>query len=446
MNVAAEYQSKVRTAEQAARMVHSGDWVDYGFGVTMPIELDKALAARKEELADIKIRGMLLMRVPEVVKADPNRETFYYNSWHFSGIDRQLYKQGLCDFIPMVYRNKPLFYRNYLNVNVAMIQVPPMDQHGYFNFSLTNSATKAILDTADTVILEINKNLPRALGGFEECIHISEVDYIVEGQNPVIPTLPRAKSKEVDQKIAQFVVEEMANGSTIQLGIGALPSAVGELIAQSDLKDLGCHTEMLVDAYLDMYNAGKLNNSKKTVNPGKSAWSFALGSQELYDWLNDNPFLASFPVNYVNDPRVISQQKNMVAINNAVEVDLFGQISSESSGINHISGTGGQLDYVDGASAAEGGKAFICLTSTYQDQHGEMHSRIVPTLHEGEIVTVPRSQSHYIVTEYGKVNLAGRSTWERTELLISIAHPDFRESLIGEAEKMKIWRRSNKRV
>lgn len=446
MYAAAEYQAKLRNAEDAVKMVHSGDWVDYGFGVTMPIELDRALAARKEELVDIKIRGMLLTRVPEVVKADPKRETFHYNSWHFSGVDRQLYKQGLCDFIPMVYRNKPVFYRSYLEVNVAMVQVTPMDQHGFFNFSLTNSATKAILETADTVILEVNQNLPRVLGGFEECIHISEIDYVVEGQNPAIPTLPRVKSKEVDKEIAQFVVEEMADGSTIQLGIGALPSAVGELIAQSDLKDLGCHTEMLVDAYLDIYNAGKLTNRKKTINRGKAAWSFALGSQELYDWVKDNPFLASFPVDYVNDPRVIRQQKNMVAINNAVEVDLFGQISSESSGVNQISGTGGQLDYVDGASLAEDGKAFICLTSTYQDKNGEVHSRIVPTLHAGEIVTVPRSQSQYIVTEFGKVNLAGRSTWERAELLISIAHPDFREGLIEEAEKMKIWRRTNKKM
>jgi len=445
MNVLAEYQSKLRTAEEAVKMVKSGDWVDYGFGVTMPIELDKALAARKDELTDVNIRGMLLMRVPEVIKADPHRYSFYYNSWHFSGIDRKLYKQGLCDFIPMVYRNKASFYRNYLQVNVAMIQVAPMDRHGFFNFSLTNSATKAILDKAETVILEVNENLPRTLGGFDECIHISEIDYIVEGQNPAIPTLPRASSTEVDKRIAELVVDEMVNGSTIQLGIGALPSAVGELIAQSDLKDLGCHTEMLVDAYLDMYNAGKLTNKKKTLNPGKAAWSFALGSQELYDWVNDNPFLASYPSSYVNEPSIIRQQDNMVAINNAVEVDMFGQISSESSGVNHISGTGGQLDYVTGAAVAEGGKAFICLTSTYQDKNGEVHSRIVPTLNIGEIVTVPRSQSQFIVTEFGKVNLAGRSTWERAELLISIAHPDFRESLIHEAEKMKIWRRTNKR-
>lgn len=446
MNVLSEYQSKLRTAEEAVKIIKSGNWVDYGFGVTMPIELDKALAARKEELATINIRGMLLMRVPEVVKIDPYRETFYYNSWHFSGVDRQLYKQGLCDFIPMVYRNKPFYYRNQIHVDVAMIQVTPMDQHGFFNFSLTNSATKAIVEVADTVILEVNENLPRALGGFEECIHISEVDYVVEGENPPIATLPRGTSNDVNKQIAALVVNEMVDGSTIQLGIGALPSAIGELIAQSDLKDLGCHTEMLVDAYLDMYNAGKLNNRKKSLNRGKAAWSFALGSQELYDWINDNPFLASYPVNYVNDPSIIRQQNNMVAINNAVEVDLFGQISSESSGIHHISGTGGQLDYVTGAPAAEGGKAFICLTSTYQDKNGEIHSRIVPTLNAGEIVSVPRSQSHFIVTEYGKVNLAGRSTWERTELLISIAHPDFRESLIQEAENMKIWRRSNKTI
>lgn len=345
----------------------------------------------------------------------------------------------------MIYRNKPKYYRNCLEVDIAMLTVTPMDNHGYFNFSLSNSATKAILEKAKTVIVEVNEKLPKALGGREECVHISEVDYIIEGDNKEPVELRPGEPGETDKKIARYIVSEIRDGSTIQLGIGNMPNAVGRMLAQSNLKDLGMHTEMLVDAYLDLYTKGRLTNRAKKIDKGKGVWSFCLGSKELYDWVNNNPGLASYPVDYTNSPEIMSRNARLVTINNCIEVDLYGQASSESSGTRQISGTGGQLDFVTGGFISQGGKSFICLTSTYQDkQSGQLKSRIVSNLPAGEIVTDPRTQIHYLVTEWGMANLAGRSTWERAELIINLAHPDFREQLIKTAELRKMWRRSNK--
>jgi len=444
MNYMSEYRQKLTTPQKAVQVVKSGDWVDYNFAHLYPKALDKALAARKEELHDVKIRGMLSLWVPEVVKVDPERRHFVFNSWHFSSIDRKLYEKGLCNYIPMVYRNKPLLYRCKLTVDVAMIQVTPMDRHGYFNFSLINSATRAIIEAARVVIVEVNEKLPRCLGGWQESVHISEVDYIVEGPNEYPVTVQPVSPTKVEEKIASLVVEEIEDGSNIQLGIGGLPNAVGSFLAESDLRDLGCHTEMLVDAFYQIWRAGKLTNRNKNFMRGKSVWTFCLGSQELYDWVADNPGLASFPVDYTNDPEVISANEKAVAINSALEVDLFGQVSSESLAHRQVSGTGGQLDFVSGAYRSKNGKAFICFPSTYKNKKGELCSRIVPALPACETVTTPRSQAHYVVTEYGLVDLSGLSTWERAEALISIAHPQFREELINEAGRMNIWRRCNK--
>jgi acyl-CoA hydrolase len=224
-----------------------------------------------------------------------------------------------------------------------------------------------------------------------------------------------------------------------------MPDSVGRMIGESDLKDLGMHTEMLVDAYLDLYQAGKLSNRCKNIDQGKGVFTFCVGTKALYDWADRNPGLASYPVDYTNDPHVIASNDNLAAINNCVEVDLFGQVNAECSGLRHISGTGGQLDFTTGAYMSRGGKALICLSSTYTDKKtGKVRSRIVPTLTCGSIVTDPRSQAPYIVTEHGVANLAGRSTWERAELVIGVADPRFRDDLVREAEKMKIWRRSSK--
>ncbi|NCC68830.1 MAG: butyryl-CoA:acetate CoA-transferase, partial [Clostridia bacterium] len=234
------------------------------------------------------------------------------------------------------------------------------------------------------------------------------------------------------------------DGSTIQLGIGGVPDAVGQMLAHSDLKDLGMHTELCSDAYLALFNAGKLTNTKKTIDCGKGVMGFATGTQPLYDWLNDNPGFVTYPVSYVNDPAVIGQLDNFVSINSCVSVDLYGQICSESAGTRHISGTGGQLDFVTGAAMSKGGKSFVCTAAAFTDKSGKIQSRIVPHFN-GDIVTVPRSQAYFIVTEYGAVNLAGRSTWERTELLISVAAPEFRDDLVKAAQEQRIWRKSNKR-
>lgn len=251
-------------------------------------------------------------------------------------------------------------------------------------------------------------------------------------------------ASDVDKKVAELIVEEIPNGACLQLGIGGMPNAVGSLIAESDLKDLGVHTEMYVDAFVDIANAGKINGSKKNIDRFRQTYAFGAGTQKLYDYIHDNPQCMSAPVDYTNDVRSISSIDNFMSINNAVDVDLFGQINAESAGPKHISGAGGQLDFVLGAYLSKGGKSFICCSSTYTTKDGTMKSRILPTLNPGSIVTDTRANVHYLVTEYGKVNLKGLTTWQKCEAIISVAHPDFRDELIAEAEKMHIWRRTNK--
>ncbi|WP_191344477.1 acetyl-CoA hydrolase/transferase family protein [Anaerotignum lactatifermentans] len=444
MNFAEEYKRKLKTPEEAVKLVKDGDWVDYSVGIGFPVLLDAALAKRKDELRDIKIRGSLAMQPIQAVEQDRERRTFTYNSWHCSGYERKLCDEGLCNYIPMIFRSMASYYRRYLTVNVAMISVAPMDSKGFFNFSMVNCTTRAILDAADLIILEVNEHMPHVYGGQEDCIHISEVDVVVEGEHKPLAQLPVPPATEIDEKIASLLLPHIPDGATIQLGIGGMPNSVGKLMAESDLKDLGMHTELLSDGFVDLYEAGKLTNSRKTLHRGKGVFGIALGSQRLYDWVGENQGLLSFPMDYVNQPSVMAQMENMISINNCIAIDLYGQVSSESAGTRHISGTGGQLDFSTGAYDAPGGKGFICMTSSYRDKTGNLKSRILPKFTEGDIITTPRTQAFYIVTEYGIVNLAGRSTWERAELLISLAHPDFRDELIAAADKQKIWRNSNR--
>lgn len=443
-NLREEYRRKLRTPEEAVKVVKSGDWVDYTTNVCFPTLLDAALAERRDELTDVKIRGNLLFGPLRTVECDPLREHFVYNSWHCSAYERKLCDQGLCNYIPMVFRNMEAYYRHFIDVNVAMMCVGPMDQHGFFNLSCAAGVAKGILDDADIVILEINENLPHIYGMYNESIHISEVDFIVEGPHGPLPQIfPEAPTPE-DVRIAEHIISYMVDGSTIQLGIGGMPDVVGSLLAESDLQDLGMHTELCSDAYYTLHKAGKLTNARKTRREGKGVTGMVVGTQELYDWVDHNPSIMIAPLEYVNAPSTIAKQDNMISINSCIAVDIYGQICAESAGLRHISGTGGQLDYVTGTAMARGGKSFLCMTSYFVNKEGKMESRILPHF-EGSIVTAPRSQAHFIVTEYGAVNLAGRTTWERADMLISIAHPDFREGLIAAAEKQKIWRPSNKR-
>lgn len=325
-----------------------------------------------------------------------------------------------------------------------MFQAAPMDEHGFFNFGPNASHLGAMCERAKHVIVEVNQNMPRCLGGTECGLNISDVTYIVEGENPPISELGAGTATEVDQAVANLIVEEIPNGACLQLGIGGMPNAVGALIAESDLKDLGVHTEMYVDAFVDIARAGKINGMKKSIDRGRQVYAFGAGTKKMYDYMNENPELMSAPVDYTNDIRSIAALDHFISINNAVDIDLFGQVNAESAGIRHISGAGGQQDFVLGAYLSNGGKSFICLSSTFKGKDGTLKSRIRPTLEHGSIVTDTRANVHYVVTEYGKVNVKGLSVWQKAEALISIAHPEFREELVKEAEKMKIWRRSNK--
>ena len=250
----------------------------------------------------------------------------------------------------------------------------------------------------------------------------------------------------VDLAVANLIVPQIPNGACLQLGIGGMPNAIGNLIAQSDLKDLGVHTEMYVDAFVDIAKAGKITGRHKNLDKGRQVYAFGAGTQKMYDYLDNNPECMAAPVEYTNDIRSISAIDNFISINNAVDIDLFGQVNAESAGVKHISGAGGQLDFVLGAYLSNGGKSFICLSSTFMNKKtGKLESRIRPTLENGSIVTDTRANVHYLCTEYGCVNLKGLTSWEKAEALISVAHPDFRDELIAEAEKLHIWRRSNKR-
>jgi butyryl-CoA:acetate CoA-transferase len=445
MNYMEEYQSKLTTADKAVQVVKSGDTVNYGEFMMVSALLDEALAKRKDELTDVKIITTTCPFQPKTVLADPHKEHFIYNDWHFSAASRKLHDLGLCYYMPLVYHEGPTFYeRGYIPVDVAFIKVAPMDQHGYFNLGTSCSLTPSFCDAARIIIAEVNTSVPKCLGGIRESIHISDIDFIVEGRNEPLLQLPEVPISDVDNKVAELVLEEIEDGACLQLGIGAMPNAIGAMIAKSDLKDLGAHTEMLVDSFVDMYEAGRLTGRRKQIDQCKMVYTFAMGSNRLYDFMNDNPACAAYPVNYTNDPYIIARNKKVVAINNAIEIDLYGQACAESSGTRQISGTGGQFDYIFGSYKSEGGKGFICLSSTIEGKNGELESRIKPTITLGGTVTDPRTVNFYVVTEYGKAMLKGESTWKRAEALINIAHPQFRDELIKEAEKMKIWVKTNK--
>ena len=441
------YRSKLTTADEAVKVIKSGDWVDYGFCNTHPHVLDEALARRAPELEDVKVRGGIALWKPAIFDIEEPAKHIIYNSHHTSGFERKHIDTGACFYEPMRYSELPRYYYDHINPpDVAMIQVGPMDKHGYFNFGISASHMKAICDTAKILIVEVNQNMPRCLGGFGESVHITDVDMIVEGRNDPMGQMLSAPPTEIDKAVAKQVVERIPNGACLQLGIGGMPNAVGMLLCESDLRDMSVHTEMYVEAFVDLSLCGKISGANKSIDHGRQTYSFAAGSQRVYDFLDDNRMCMAAPVSYVNDIRTIAAIDNFMSINNAVDIDLYGQVSSETSGIRHISGAGGQQDFVLGAYLSNGGKSFICLSSTFMNKKtGKVESRIRPTLETGSIITDTRANIHYLCTEYGCVNLKGLTSWEKAEALISVAHPDFRDELIAEAEKLHIWRRSNKR-
>ena len=423
--------------EHAAGLVQSGMWLDYGASHCQPDVFDKALAARKDELQNVKIRSCLSLRPRAVIEDDPEGKSFHMFSWHFSGYDRRKHDAGRCNYVPLNLGEVPDYYRRFLDpVDIAILKTCPMDEGGYFNFGPTNMWQRALVERAKVIVVEINREMPYVFGK-ENGVHVGEVDFILEGDDQRCTELPNPDPDEIDRTVAGRIAAEVEDGSCLQIGIGGMPNAVCCLLLEAGVKDLGIHTEMLTDGLGLLYRSGRVTGSRKTLDPGKVTYTFALGSHSLYATANRNPDMYCHQVDYTNSPYIIMQNEKVVSINNTTQVDLQGQVASESDGQRHLSGTGGQLQFVRGAYASKGGKSFICLSSTYE-KRGERRSRIVFSLTPGNIVTTPRSDVMYLVTEFGMVNVKGRSVAERAKAIISLAHPDFREDLERQAYENRL--------
>ena len=446
MNDQDEYQHKLISSEDAAGLVKSGMGVDYGFVCGFPLLIDEKLTERAIELEGVIIRAYMSLSEPQVLKVDREQKHFIYNSWLFSAVERKYHDAGACSYIPSNFGETPRIYREYLKekADIAFIGVTPMDGQGYFNFGLATSYHKALCEVARTVVIEVNESQPWIYGGCDESIHISQIDYIVENNKYKVPELPVPPMTKTDESIAEHVVERIGDGATIQFGIGIIPGAVGKMLVKSGKKDLGIHTGVFIESMADLIETGVVTGEKKNLNPGKAVFTCAMGTRKLYEYMNRNNTLAGFPVDYTHNPYIISQNWQQIAVNSALRIDLQGQVSSESSGSRHISGTGGQLEFTRGAYMSPGGKAFICLRSSHTDKAGKLISNVVPVLPLGEAVTVPETDVSYVVTEHGVVNLKGKSSWERAKSLISIAHPDFRAGLEEAAGKAKLLTRGTR--
>jgi len=441
-----KYGSKLATPEQVASLVRDGMWVDYGT-VQSPRAFDRALSQRAGELKNVKIRALGHLTPLEVMEKDPEAKSFWIANWHILGFTRKYIAENRGTHIPYNFGESARIYRNDLDVDIAVQTVTPMDKHGFFNFGPLCNFKKAVFEKAKIVVVEVVEDMPWCYGGYDECIHISEVDYVIENKTDKLITITPPAATETEKKIAEYIADMIPkDGPCIQIGIGGLPDMVLRLLADSGVRDIGIHTEMVTEAIMELHTAGLITGKKKTFLPEKIVWAFAIGSRKLYDWLDHNPALAMYPVEFTNDPNVIAMNKDLISINACLGVDLQGQVSSESIGFAEYSGTGGQLAFVRGAyyRATKGqpplgypeNKSVLAFQSTYKDKNGNLKSKITPTLPPGEIVTVPRVDVSYLVTEYGVAYLKGLSIPERVLAITKLAHPDFRDGLLEEARKM----------
>ncbi|MGI6212409.1 MAG: acetyl-CoA hydrolase/transferase family protein [Anaerovoracaceae bacterium] len=425
------YQQKLMTPDQIADQIQDGWRLCTDLAAAIPTAIVKALAKRLEAggVKDVYLDtsldiGQYSCFTDEVLK-NLTPVTWFSGKELANEVNR-----GQADALPCYYRDMPQLHEKFFDTDALIANVSPMDKHGYFSTGTSASYSQVVADKAKHIYLEVNPGMPRVASG--PMIHISQVTGVCESTEPM-PILPKTKIDDVSKTIGGIMAEEVPNGATIQMGIGAVPEAFG--LALLDKRDLGIHTELFTDSMVEMIEKGAVTNMEKPMYRGRSVATLAFGSQRVYDYMDDNPAFVMLPVSFVNDPAVIAQHPNFISVNAALEVDFYGQVCAESLGTKHISGTGGQADYVRGATQSKGGKSFIAFPSTAA--HGKV-SRIKSTLSPGAIVSTHKNDVDNIVTEYGIAPLRGRTLSQRVKNLIAIAHPDFRDQLRFEAKKENI--------
>lgn len=435
MNYNEQYKNKLITVDEALAKVQSNMDIVVGLGAIEPLDFMLRLHENANRVEKVNVVTCLNMGSYEFTSKPEMKGHFKNTTWFYTPVTRKAHPYGTASFIPnhlhLCARDRLLYRKPSMFIATAT----PMDKHGYFNLSLSATYEQSMIEAADIVILEIDPNYPRTFG--DTNVHISKVDFVYETARPV-PVFPYAPISEKDKMIGNYIAELVEDGSTIQLGIGGIPNAVAGALMNK--KELGVHTELFNDGMVDLIEAGVITNSRKTLHKGISVATMALGSEKLYDFIDQNPGVAIMNGNYVNDPYVIGQNYKQVSINTTLEIDLTGQCCSESLGSTQFSGTGGQADTAIGAQNSVGGKSIIALYSTtFNKKSGQEISKIVPTLALGAAVSLQRNDVDYVVTEYGVARLTGKTIMERVDELISIAHPDFREDLKKEANKLMIW-------
>jgi acyl-CoA hydrolase len=425
-----DYRRKLCTAEQAVRIINSGDNVYYGGNAATPNGLIDALAARASELTGVQLYHVLLMGEDPLSRPEMAPH-FRHNSLFVGPADREAVNAGRADYIPVFLHQIPrLFYERIVPLDVAMVMVSPPDDHGFMSYGVEVMNANAACTMAKKVIVQVNEQMPRVLG--DSFIHVSRVAHIVEHNQPLPELKPRPIS-DVERRIGEHIRGMLTDGATIQMGIGGIPDAVWSMM--DGLKDLGIHTEMLSDGAMHAIERGIVTGYRKTLHPGKVVITFALGTRDLYNFLDNNPMVEAHPVDHVNDPFVIGQNDNIIGINSAIEVDLSGQVCADSIGPKIYSGFGGQVDFIRGAARSRGGMPIIALPSTARSGR---ESRIVPMLKHGAGVVTTRADVHYVVTEHGVAHLFGKNLRERAKALIGIADPQFRDELTRQARERKL--------
>lgn len=418
------------TAQEIAEQVQPGWNCFTDIAAAVPVAIMDAIGERASDPAWMsrtsEVRWNAMLDLEPLKVLDRSVNGILPVTW-FSGAGlRKAVNESRGDVMPCYYRDVPGLIREHQRVEAVFACVSPMDKHGFFSTGCSASYSEVILEKAEKIYLEVNDRMPRAPGGPQ--IHISQVTALCENSR-ALPVLPAAKPDEVSTAIGNYIAEEIPDGAVLQLGIGSVPEAVGN--ALTGKKDLGIHTELLTDSMVRLIECGAVTNERKPIHRGKTVATLAFGSQRIYDYIDDNPSVLMLPVDYVNNPEVISKMPDFISVNAALEVDFFGQVCAESMGIRHISGSGGQADYVRGAVLSPGGKSFIAFPSTAKN--GTV-SRIVSTLSTGALVTTSKNDVDYIVTEYGIARLRGKTLRERTQALIAVAHPKFREQLTFDAK------------